>query len=92
MAGQGVLVCRLSKIDVNEKWSKCISAVAPTLSRASISGNSVSKSNTSTHQRPFPLLVCLLLQVILFGQSESGRVGRLRHTQELLTKHAVLQS
>lgn len=72
-AGQGVLVCLLSEIDVNEERNKCISAVAPTLSRASISSNSVAKSNTLTHQRAFPLLVCLLLQVILFGQSESGK-------------------
>lgn len=71
--GQGVLVCLLSEIDVSEERNKCISAVAPTLSRASISSNSVAKSNTLTHQRAFPLLVCLLLQVILFGQSESGK-------------------
>lgn len=72
-AGQGVLVCLLSKRDVNGEWNKCISAVAPTRSRASISSNSVAKSDTLTHRRPFPLLVCLLLQVILFRQSESGR-------------------
>lgn len=72
MPGQDVPVCPLSKVDVNGELDKCISEVATTLSRASISGNSVVKSNALTCNHPFPLSVCLLLQVILFRKSGGG--------------------